>query len=69
MCGPEAVETIRSNWEKYVPELVGESPTEPKQDINLSALRTLDKRLRPSGPWAKSPAVFSVYEVNKMLVT
>ena len=69
MCGPEAVETIRSNWEKYVPELVGESPTEPKQDINLRALRTLDKRLRPSGPCAKSPAVFSVYEVNKMLVT
>ena len=50
-------------------ELVGESPAEPKQDVNLRVLRTLDKRLRPSGPCAKSPTVFSVYEVNKMQVT
>ena len=49
-------------------ELVGESHTEPKQDVNLRALCTLDKRLWPSGPCAKSPAVF-LYEVNKMLVT
>jgi len=63
------VEIIRSNWEKYVQELIGESPAKPKQDVNLRALHTLDKRLRPSGPRAKSPAVFSVYEVNKMLGT
>ena len=41
MCGSEAVETIRRNWEKYVPELVGETSAESKEDMNLKALHTL----------------------------
>ena len=41
MCGSEAVETIRRNWEKYVPELVGEISAESKEDMNFKALHTL----------------------------
>lgn len=71
MCGQEAVDTIRSNWEKYVTvilELVDEGTSDSEEDRNFKALRTLDKKLRTSGPSAKSPAVFSVYEVKKKML-
>ena len=73
MCGQEAVDTIRSNWEKYIPvilELVSEgtNESESEEDRNFKALFTLDKKLRTSGPTAKSPAVFSVYKVKEKML-
>lgn len=35
---------------------------------NFKALCPLDRKLRPSGPSAKSPAVFSAYEVNAVSI-
>ena len=71
MCGQEAINTIRSNWEKYVTvilELVDEGTSDSEEDRNFKALRTLNKKLRTSGPSAKSPAVFSAYEVKKKML-
>ena len=68
MCGLEAVATIQSNWRKNVPKLLqldGESSPATEEEMNYKVLHIMDKKLRTSGPSAKSSAAFSLYEVNR----
>ena len=73
MCGEGCVEKMRENWNKYVPRILKldkEYEATPVADngevteaMQQRALKILDKQLRCSGPSAKAPGAFSIYEV------
>ena len=68
MCGDDTVSKIIANWNAYVPAILkyggDEVPAVLGEREMYRALEILDKSFRPSGPGAKSPAAFSLYEVN-----
>ncbi len=71
MCGESAVPTIASNWQKYSTALLEmDHPGREIEDEEVAsreALMVLNKRLRPSGPGSRQPAVFSFVEVYATL--
>ena len=68
MCGETAVQTITASLEEYAPKLLQYVGYEETESIGekemITVLEALDRSVRPSGPGAKAPAVFSLHEVS-----
>ena len=66
MVSQDAIQTMKNMWSKYVPVLLRLEGEEDGygEDASHKALQILDKRLRSTGVGAKSPAVFSEYDVS-----
>ena len=73
MCGEAAVQTITANLEEYAPKLLQYAGYDEPEVIGeremISVLEALDRSVRPSGPGAKAPAVFSLHEVSDELAS
>lgn len=71
MCGQTAVQTITDNLKEYPPRLSEYAGYDEPESIGekemISVLEALDKSVRPSGPGAKAPVVFSLHEVSDQL--
>ena len=69
MCGEAAVKTIAENLLKYAPKVLrygGHAvPDSIEEEHMIKVMETIDKCLRGSGPGAKAPAVYSIYEVSQ----
>ena len=68
MCGDDAVEKITRKWSECVSNILylggmEVSGVKTEKDY-FEAIKIIDRHLHPSGPLAKSPATFFLYEVN-----
>jgi N-acetyl-anhydromuramyl-L-alanine amidase AmpD len=72
MCGETAMQTIIASLEEYAPKLLQYIGYEVPESIGekemISVLEALDKSVRPSGPGAKAPAVWSAISVKNYSV-
>ena len=68
LCGEAAVKTIGENLFKYAPKVLrygGHAVPEIFEEQHMmQVMETIDKSLRGSGPGAKAPGVYSLYEVS-----
>ena len=66
MVGEDSITQMRSRWLKYLAAMLrlGNAADDGGEDMSYQALLILDKRLRGTGPGAKSPAAFTVYAVS-----
>jgi len=70
MCGDDTVDNITRKWVEFVPSILClggvhvEFPDVKTEKDYFEAIKIIDKHLHPSGPLAKSPVVFFLYEVQ-----
>lgn len=69
MCGDDATDKITTKWNEIVRSLLClggvEVPDAVTEKDHFEAIKIIDKKVRPTGPLAKSPAAFFLYEVQK----
>ena len=58
------VKRIEDNWVRFLPSFTCSVDGIDMGSDHLPILKSIDKRLQPSGPGFKSPPIFSVYEVK-----
>ena len=67
MFGNKAAETVRKTWKEILPGILSfgkvDSTTHDDDWMTLRAMQVMDKKLKTSGPAARSISAFSVYEV------
>ena len=67
LCGEAAVKTTRENLLKYAPKLLyygGHAVPQSIEEHLMKVMETIGKCLRGSGPGAKAPGVYSLYEIS-----
>lgn len=64
MCGEGSTTLIADNWAKYLPKIlkfggINYDETISSEEAMYKAMEVIDKKLRPSGTGANSPAIYT----------
>ena len=67
MCGNDATDKITTKWNEIVQSLLrlGSVEVPDVEKDHFEAIKIIDKKVCPTGPLAKSPVAFFLYEIQK----